>query len=207
MKRLFFLLLLGTIFTSCTQESPRVLLFIRDGSIDLEFMLTQEVGVMTETLEQAGIEVDIATLTGEPITADSIELIPDLKLSDARVANYQGFILPCMAAGDSPVAPETIALVQEASAEGKPIAAQFNAVRTLAKAGLLQGKKYAFLSEVDVNELTDFKEASYSGNGVIQDGNIMTSGICPYAARARSIQDGTKELTSTLIEAIKAKSK
>ncbi len=211
MKRLIMIMILGMIFTSCTiftsrmRNSPRVLLFIRDGSADLEFMLTQEVGVMRETIERAGIQVDVATLTGEPIITDSIVFfIPDLKLSDVRVADYQGFILPCMAAGSAPVAPETIALVQEAAEDGKPIAAQFNAVRTLAEAGLLQDKRYAFLEEVDVNVFTDFNGALYAGNGVVQDGNILTSGICPYAARALGIQDGTEELASTLIAAINA---
>ncbi len=207
MKRLFILLLLGTIFTSCKQDTPRVLLFIRDGAADLEFMLKEEVGVAKKMLEQAGIEVVVATLAGEPITAGSTELRPDLKLSDVRVADYQGFILPCMAAGASPAAPETIAMVEKAAAEGKPVAAQRNAVRTLAKSGVLVGKRHAFGREIDVTELTDFKGGLYSGTGVIQDGNIITSGICPYAARTRGVQHGTEELTRTLIEVIKARSK
>lgn len=131
-------------------------------------------------------------------------LKPDLKISEVSVSNYAGFILPCMAAGASPPAPETVEMVKKALAEGKPVAAQFNAVRTLAKAGVLVDKKYAFLREVDVTEFPDFKGALYAGSGVIQDGNIITSGVCPYAARESGIEHGTKELSQTLAEAIKS---
>jgi putative intracellular protease/amidase len=157
---------------------------------------------MRKMLGDAGIEVVVATLAGELITTDSTELKPDLKLSDVRVADYQGFILPCMAAGASPAAAGTIAMVEKAVAEGKPVAAQQNAIRTLAKAGVLVDKKYAFYNEVDVTEHPDFKGALYSGSGVVQDGNMITSGICPYAAKLDDLQDGTKELTQKLITVI-----
>ena len=206
MKRLFILLLLATVFTSCTQDTPKVLLYIRgDGlkSYDLELMLTKEVGVMKEILEQSGFEVAVATVSGDLISADSTNLKPDLKLDDVSIADYAGFILPCMADSGS-AAPEADAMVKKAAAAGKPVAAQYGAVWILAKAGVLKGKKYATFDEVDVNEDPDFKDAVYSGQGVIQDGNIITSGICPFMAKMRELQDGTPELTQTLIEASRA---
>ncbi len=206
MKRLFILLLLATVNTSCTKDTPKVLLFIRgDGlkSYDLELMLTKEVGVMKEILEQSGFEVAVASVSGESIVAGSNSLKPDLKLDEVSIADYAGFILPCMADSGS-AAPEADAMVKKAAAAGKPVAAQYGAVWILAKAGVLKGKKYATFDEDDVNEDPDFKDAVYSGQGVIQDGNIITSGICPFMAKTRVLQDGTPELIRMLIEAIKA---
>lgn len=205
MKRLFILLILGTLFSLCTKDTPKVLLFIRDGSADLEYMLTKEVGVMKEVLEQSGLDVTVATVSGELISADSTSLKPDLKLSDVIIDDYEGFILPCMAAGSREPAEEAVAMIKNATAEGRPVAAQLNSIITLAKAGVLAGKKYTRIREVDVNEYPDWKGSIYSGTGVIQDGNIITSGICPYMARLRNIQDGTEELTLKLIEAIRTK--
>ncbi len=213
MKRFFVIFLLATGLFSVmapqvpAQDSPRVLLFIRDGSSGkyLEYALKAEATVMKEMLEQSGIEVAVATVSGRPVSAGSASITANLQLSDVNVADYEGFILPCMAAAESPPAHETIAMVKKALAEGKPVAAQFNAVRTLAKAGVLAGKKYAFRSEVDVTEFPDFKGALYAGSGVIQDGDIVTSGVCPYAAKESKIQHGTKELCQTLVEVIRSK--
>jgi putative intracellular protease/amidase len=171
----------------------------------LEYTLEAEAALIKELLEQSGFEIAVATVAGTPITAGSTTMTPDLKLSDVSVADYDGFILPCMAAGAAPPAPEAIEMVKEALAVGKPVATQFNATRTLAKAGVLEGKKYTFRQEVDVTEYPDFKGTSYAGSGVVQDGNIITSGVCPYAARAGDIQHGTEELCRMLAEAIKNK--
>lgn len=179
-----------------SQESSKVLLIIRDGSPDLEFMLKEEVGVMKETLEAAGFKVDIATLTGEAISAGSVSLKPDLKLKDVSVLNYDGIILPCMATG-SPIPDELIMLVKSGSS--KPIAAQVSSVKVLAQAGLLNGKKYASASESD-NPY--FEGSIYIGAGVVRDGNIITSGTCPFMTREDEGKDGTEELASALAKAI-----
>jgi transcriptional regulator GlxA family with amidase domain len=86
-------------------------------------------------------------------------------------------------------------------AAGKPVAAQFGAVYTLAEAGLLKGKRYAIFSEPE--EDSRFDGAVYSGNGVVQDGNIITSGTCPFIARQEGATDGTPKLTQTLIDELK----
>jgi putative intracellular protease/amidase len=199
------LLTLFMTFTSISklhsQESSKVLLIIRDGSVELEFMLKEEVGVMKETLEAAGFKVDIATLTGEPISAGSVKLKPDLKLNDVSVMDYDGFILPCMAtAGDdvSPIPDEVIMLVKGVTS--KPIAAQLGSVQILAKAGLLEGKKYASAIKFDDPY---FEGSVLTGTGVVKDGNIITSGVCPFMASRDEMEDGTKELSIALVKAIK----
>jgi putative intracellular protease/amidase len=188
------------------QESSRkhqkVLLFIRDGSIDLEYMLKNEAGLIKETLETAGFKVEIATPTGETITAGSVNLKPDLKITDVSVQQYAGFILPCMAVDDSKTQPseEAVRMVKEAIAADKPVAAQLGSIRTLAKAGLLKGKKYAAVGEF---EDPYFEGSIRSGTGIVRQGNIITSGICPYMAREKQIKDGTKDLVNALIKTIK----
>jgi len=189
-----------------SEHKPKVLLFIRKGtSGDVAFMLKEEVGVMTSMLEEAGFEVIVATASGEPIKAQTTELIPDLRLADVKVNDYVGIIMPCMAKGSvaygSHASPEEISLVKEAVAQGKPVAAQRGAIIILAEAGALVGKKYTY--DRDLQLLDSFAGAIYSGKGVIQDGNIITSTNCPYMARYYRRDDGTSELTEIFIETIK----
>ncbi len=205
MKRIFVLLLLSALLFSCAKSAPKVLLYVRDGSADLEYMLKMEAGVMKDLLEKSGFKVVVATVSGSKLSAGSASLQPDLKLTDVDVAGYAGFIIPCMAAGDTAdpkIAPEAVDLVKKAIAAGKPVAAQFGGVSVLAQAGLLKGKKYAFMEQ---GSGPMFDGAVYGGAGVVKDGLVLTSGVCPYMARARSIKAGTEELTQALVEAINAK--
>lgn len=207
---LFFVLILSIGFQQIViaQDTPKVLLFITDGSPDLEFMLTNEVGVMKKMLEQSGIEVDVATLSGEPISVGSVNLSSVLKLTDVIADDYAGIILPCMAARSKERdIPEMVAIVKKALGEGKPVAAQFDAICFLARAGVLNGKKYSYGTEVDLEELPEFEGGIYSGTGIVQDGNIITSGVCPFWARQSGLKDGTPGLTQALIEAVLAKNK
>ena len=210
MKQLFLLLLSITLFVSCGKDNSKVLLFITDGSRDLELMLTKEVIVMKEILEQSNFEVVITTLSGEPISVDSVVIEPDLKLGEVSIADYSGFIFPCMAPPWEKINnlnPEVVAFVKKISTEGKPLAAQTLSVADFAKAGVLVDKKYAFTLEPDVNEYPDFKSGIYSGEGVIQDGNIITSGTCPWKTRKYGKPDGTRKLTQLLIKAIRVNTK
>ena len=196
MKRFVFLslvLILGfSLYANGNKE--KVLLFIRHGkSVDLEFMIDQEVDVMTSMLEEAGFKVIVATVSGEPIQYYRYSLKklvlfkPDLKLADVEVNDYTGIIMPCLARGEFEIPdPDEISLVTEAVALGLPIAAQHGAVHILVKAGVLEGKEYAF-----------------KFGGVIQDGTIITSSHCPTAARFYGDVDRTTELTERFIRTLK----
>ena len=210
MKQLFLLLLTATLFASCGKDTPKVLLFITDGSRDLEYMLTKEVLVMKDILEQSKFEVTITTLSGEPISVDSVLIEPDLKLGDVKIADYSGFLFPCLAPPWEKINnldPEVVAFIKKISTKGKPMAAQTLSVADFAKAGVLVDKKYAFTIDPDVNEYPDFKGGIYSGEGVIQDGIIITSGTCPWKARKYGVPDGTRKLTQLFIETIRANTK
>jgi putative intracellular protease/amidase len=205
MKRLAQMLFLFIIFASFSIDKPKVLLYIEDNSMDQAYMLTHEVGKMIELLKQSGFEVIISTLSGERIKDGSIRIKPGLKLSDVNINDYSGFIMPCMAPNDTIVTSTEISFIRKVMKEGKPIAAQTAAVLILAKAGALDGKKYAFARDkmISPDMFSEFKTAIYCGDGVIQDGNIITSGSCPMAARTIGSLDGTPLLTKKLIQEIK----
>jgi hypothetical protein len=54
---------------------------------------------------------------------------------------------------------------------------------------------------------TDFNTGIFCGTGIIQDGNILTSGTCPMEAKLSGISDYTADLTQKLIQEIKAKTR
>ncbi len=179
-----------------TMKRLKVLVIVKEKSSELEFMLTKEVAVITDTLEQSGFEAVVASASGQLMVTAATTLTPDLKLKDVKVVDYAGIIIPCMMA---PEVPKVAAIVKEAVAEGKPVAAQFSSIRVLADAGVLSGKKYAFITEERAAEHSTLKDAMYSGYGVVQDGKIITSAVCPLAAKHRGLQDGTTKLTKALI--------
>lgn len=182
-----------------------VLMFVRDGARDLELMLDEETGVMKQMLEDAGIKVVVATASGEPMKAGDFVLEADLKIVDAKAADYDGFILPCMApAPGSPIPPEVVTLIEEAYKSGKPIAASRGSVAVLGQAGVLDGREYSYAQEVDVNERPEFKGGTYKGTGYTQDGNITTVGICPLASKGLKLPDGTQDLTRGFIDSLAA---
>jgi putative intracellular protease/amidase len=151
---------------------------------------------MLSMLDEAGLQAVIATESEDSYSGSDTPLESDILLQDVNVADYEGFLLPCMAAGSpGSIEDDAVELVSEAAAQGKPVAAQYGSVFTLARAGLLDGKHYAF-------ERAAFPEGIHDGTGVVRDGNIITSGTCSYKARSSGRPDGTSELTQELIEAI-----
>ena len=197
------------------QSGRKVLMVPREGySTDLDLMIKMEVGVMTILLKRAGFEVDIATTSGQPILGSTEKIEKVLRLSEINLDNYVGVIMPCMAVGwfpGPPVSPEAVVVVKKALTDGKPVAAAANSSIILAEAGVLKGKKYAFLVDPlktpETRKRTDprFIDAIYSGPGVVQDGKIITSGVCPNLERVYAMENGTIKLTQTFIAAIGSK--
>jgi putative intracellular protease/amidase len=194
------------------QSTRKVLMIPREGySADLDLMLKMEVGVMTILLKGAGFQVDVATTSGQPIVGPTEKIEKVMRLSEIKLDDYVGIIMPCMAVGwypGPPVSSETVAIVKKALNNGKPVAAGANASIILAEAGLLKGKKYAYFRDpltTDENwKITDprYQGGIYSGDGVVQDGKIITSGVCPALERFFGKQNVTVKLTQTFIAAI-----
>lgn len=203
MKKILIAAALILISLACASDTPKVLLFMRSGSADLEFMLKKEVMVMKDVLEQSGFKVVVATLDGSDFSAESVTVKADIKLAEAKVDDYAGFILPCLMVASYPepeISQEAINLVQDAIAAGKPVAAQTGSLWTLAKAGILKGKKYAYAFE---EKHPYFEGATFGGTGVVKDGLVLTSGLCPHMARTLNTEDGTEQLARTLAETMK----
>lgn len=182
--------------TAGTDRRTKVLLLLREGSSDLQFMLSREVGVMLRILEAAGFDAVAASATGRAMGRGSLTIRPDLKLAEIRIADFAGLLLPSLAVGlAAPIPDNLIEIVRRAAARRIPIAAQHGSVVVLQRAGVLKKKRYAFEHEV-------FAEGTYAGTGVVRDGNIITSGTCPYRARYTGRLDGTTALTRLFIQAL-----
>jgi len=185
------------------QDSGTVFMFVRDGSRDLDLMLTQEVGVMRQMLRDAGFTVDIATSSGEPMVGDTFSLTPTIALDDVELDRYVGVVLPCMAPARGFGVPESVEdLTRQAVERGLPIAASRGSVETLAAAGGLTDRQYAFAGAVDVSERPEFAGGDFRGIGVVRDGTISTAGICPLASRSLGEPDGTVELMTQFIASL-----
>ncbi len=155
---------------------------------------------MQALLQEAGFTVVVASPSGETIGGEKTSLTPDMKIEDVEIAEYAGIIMPCLATDWTP-SPVTQELVRAAAAAGKPVAAQLGSVVTLARAGVLEGKRYAFAEGMGDN-VPEFEGLERAGHGVVEDGNIITSGVCPYIAPRRGLEDGTSGLTKALIAKI-----
>ncbi len=191
-------------FGADQQESRKVFMYVTDGARDLDLMLAEEIGVMKQMLEDAGFVVDIATSRGQELVGADQALTPTVSLADVAIDEYAGVILPCMApAPGTPPPPENVNEILERALElDIPIAASRGSVATLARAGGIAGRNYAYASKVDIEERPEFAGGTYLGIGVVRDGNISTAGICPLAARSLNEPDGTVELTRNFIQSM-----
>lgn len=191
------------------QSDKKVLMIIREGrSGDPDLMIKMEVGTVNLLLKKAGYGVVITSLSGQDISGPARKIEKLMKLSEVKLDDYGGVIIACMGIPEPIASPEMVAMIKDALAKGKPVAAINGAVPVLAKAGVLKGKKYAFYAgpaDSDFGKyfvMTDLEGAIYSGQGVVQDGKIITCGGCPSSESNRGIQNRTFELTQTFIKAI-----
>lgn len=199
------------------QGKSKVLMIPREGySVDLDLMIKMEIGVMTLLLKNAGFDVDIATTTGISILGPTEKVTGIKRLRNINIDNYAGVIIACMAVGGGgqpppAVSPEVVAIIRKALSDGKPVAANGNAPSTLAQAGGLKGKKYSYMRDplkpTATIEFTipTFEDAIYSGTGLVQDGLIITSGVCANIEKALGMENGTVKLTKAFIAAVARK--
>ncbi len=194
------------------QRDKKVLMIIREGSSsDPDLMIKMEVGTMNVLLKKAGFGVAMASLSGQDISGPARKIEKLMRLSEVKLDDYGGVIIPCMGVTEPIASPEMVAMIKGALAKGKLVAASNGAVPVLAKAGVLKGRKYAFNAgpaDSDFGKyfvIPDLEGAIYSGQGVVQDGKIITCGGCPSSESNRGIQNRTFELTQTFIAAIGSK--
>ena len=193
-------------------DAPKVLLILRDGMPTyIDTMLTKEIYVMKSMLENASFKVVAATTDKLPIKGSTVTFTPDLKLSDVKVDDYAGVVFACFGGGGTipmSVPPIAVSIAKQAITQGKPVAASHGSVVILAEAGVLVGKRYAFVVDpFGIGRRPDdrFTGAIYGGTGVLQDRNIITCGVCPGLSQHQGLPDGTVELTQAFITMLTTK--
>jgi putative intracellular protease/amidase len=186
---------------ACSSIPPKVLIIARETSDNMNMMIENEVKPIQKMIRDAGFDTDIASETKTLLGSGTSTLQPNLALSEVKVADYVGIVIPCMAASDTPKAIPQVAvdIVKKASARGLPIAAQQSGVEILARAGVLVGKSFAIASGSE----NTVAGGIYKGIGVVQDGKIITSGTCPFLNARMGLKDGTIEMTEGFIKMIK----
>lgn len=146
-----------------------VLVPVADGSEELELI------TIVDVLRRGEIDVTIASLTGEPITASrGTRIIPDAALEDVLGEDYDLIVLPGgMPGADHLDNDERVhTLLKRTVAEGRFVGAICAAPKVLAHAGLLEGKRATsypgFLDDAAPG-------VSSTGAAVERDGQVITS--------------------------------
>ncbi|MFC1675247.1 DJ-1/PfpI family protein [Candidatus Omnitrophota bacterium] len=196
MKKVFFLTLAALIAffgfsfaeEGVAKMKKAVMIIAQDGFRDEELFEPKEV------LEKAGIEVKLASIVlSEAKGKLGGKAKPDMLLSDIEAADFDAVIF-VGGPGASQYWDDLTAhkLAREAVLAGKVTAAICIAPVTLAKAGVLKGKRATVWSSE--GEQLKAAGADYTAKPVEQDGNIITA-AGPFAAR---------EFGQAIAEALKA---
>lgn len=187
----------GTPLMATTEPllSRRILIMAADG------FEQSELEVPLERLQDAGAEIDIASLEMGDITGwdeddwgDEIEV--NLKISDVHIDNYDALILPGGQINPDllRVDDDAVALIRDFAATGKPVAAICHAPWLLIEAGLAKGRRLTCYKSIR----TDVANAGAEvvDEAVVIDGNIITS-RCP---------DDLPAFCDAIVEALQDKS-
>jgi len=142
----------------------------------------EELLVPKEILEKSGIEVKVASTTLEVAKGVlGAQVKPDILVNSIQAKDFDAVIF-IGGAGASQYwnDPVAHALIQSAYNDKRIVAAICIAPVTLAKAGILKGKR-ATVWSTDAGQLR-FNGVEYTGNGVEIDGTIITA-AGPFAAK------------------------
>jgi protease I len=131
-----------------------------------------ELGVPRAILENLGVVVAVGSVTTDAVKGHrGAEVQPDVLLGDARAGDYDAIIF-VGGSGYDVDDPEAQRIAQEAVAEGKVVAAICIAPITLARAGVVEGKRVTVA--MHPHELEE-AGAIYTGAGFEHDGLIITA--------------------------------
>jgi hypothetical protein len=185
------------------QDKPVVLLIVRSenpyaGQASLKVAIDKEAGTIIGKLNALGYGVDVASEDGKDIHAGGSTLRVDKKLADVEVTHYAGAIIPCMTTSDFPSS--AVKIVKDMHSRHVPVGAQNGGVIILDRAGVLKGRNYS-IGEDSRPYVRD--GVFLKVDAVVQDGDIVTSGVCPYYAQVTGLKDGTDELVTTFAAMLK----
>ncbi|MBP1904527.1 PfpI family intracellular protease [Paenibacillus turicensis] len=129
-------------------------------------------------LKANGAQVTLASITTDTaIGLNGFKIKPDIKISDAKVDDYDAIVIP---GGTGVIGTlwdneELRTLIQQFNNQNKIVAAMCAAPPALAKAGILKGKTVTmFPWEDGIKELTS-RGAIYVNEVTVTDGNIVTA--------------------------------
>ena len=151
-----------------------VLCFIYDGFADFETVLT-----CSALYEEDNHKVTYIAYEKTPVySSGGLKINPDKTVSEIdSIEDVEGLIIP--GGGTRIFKPELEKLIKRLNEEKKLLAAICAGPEFLAKAGILNGKKYTTTAEPqsykEKNERDPFPRNSYLETRVIQDGNIITA--------------------------------
>ncbi len=147
--------------------SKRVLCLLFPGFEEIETVAP------VDLLRRAGVEVIVASLTGEKLVTGrcNVTVQADATLSDVEAQEFDLFLIPG-GPGIKAVRADgrAVRLAQAYSKAGKPVAAICAAPTVLMDAGLLVGKRYTSHAGV----LPELPESQVQER-VVEDGNVITS--------------------------------
>jgi protease I len=177
----FWILLFAVFVSSAAAEEEgnmkkAVMILAHDGFRDEEFLEPAQI------LEKSGIEVKVASSKlGIAKGKLGAKIKPDMLLSEVNIKDYDAIIF-VGGPGASEYWEDATAhkLAQDAFNSGKVVGAICIAPVTLAKAGILKGKKATVWSSE--GEQLIASGADYTGKPVEKDGNIITA-AGPFAAK------------------------
>ncbi|MGE3625672.1 MAG: type 1 glutamine amidotransferase domain-containing protein [Hyphomicrobiales bacterium] len=139
-----------------------------------------ELEVPRDDLRKAGATVHVATPNGQPVTGWKDgdwgrEVEADLKITDARVDDYDALVLPGgqMNPDLLRVDPDAMSLIKSFLASGKPVAAICHAPWLLIEAGVMDGREATSYKSIR----TDMENAgaNWKDEAVVVSDGIITS--------------------------------
>ncbi|MDX1380126.1 MAG: DJ-1/PfpI family protein [Xanthomonadales bacterium] len=146
----------------------RVLVPIANGSEELEAV------TLIDLLRRAGIQVTVASLDGEPVTASrGVRLIPDVSLDAALEHEYDLVVLPGGMPGADHLRDDArvVDLLRRMNESGRFVGAICAAPKVLHAAGVLEGRRATAFPGV----LEAAGHDAITGEPVTRDAHVLTS--------------------------------
>jgi protease I len=150
-----------------------------------------EYNIPRAVLEDAGVVVTVASPSSDVVKGGDkkTEVLPDLRLADARGSDYDAIVY-VGGMGVDVDDPEAHRIAQEAVAEAKVVAAICIAPITLAKAGVVEGKQ--------VTAATQWNTLEKAGALVVTSGSVVRDGLIITA----NSPGGAREFGETIAAAL-----
>jgi protease I len=150
-----------------------------------------EYNIPRAVLEDAGVVVTVASPSLDLVKGmdKQTEVLPDLRLADARGSDYDAIVF-VGGMGVDVDDPEAHRIAQEAVSEAKVVAAICIAPITLAKAGVVEGKR--------ATAATYWNTLEKAGATVVTSGHVVRDGLLITA----NSPGGAREFGETIVAAL-----